>query len=308
MSDDLLSIARQFITPDLTAKLASSLGLDHGVVGKLISAGLPTVLAGLGRAAATPGGAKNISDILEQQGPNTLDALADSIGGAEELRFLTQGGRMLSGIFGDQGYDALAGVLGSYAGADATVAKSVLGFLAPAVIGTIGQQVPGGKIDASGLASLFANQKDAVAAAMPAGLAATFESDGGLANLGGMGQGAAKKAQDAIAGMAGAASMAAANVDIAPSATQAASFSLPGWLWIAGALIVAALAWWFLGRKPEPPKQALTTTTAQFTPQVAQAMGGAADAAKSAREAISALASNWPELPLPTSPRPPRKS
>ncbi len=275
MNIDLVSLVSRFLTPDMIARFAATLGLDRSVVGKLIAGALPTVLAGLGNAAATPGGAKRISEMVSQQDPGLLDSLVGSIGGSGQQAMLSKGSQMLGSLIGGDGVSAIAGVLGSHAGADSRAASSVMGLIGPAVLGVVGQQDPKTWMEPGGIASLFAGQKDAIAAAMPAGLAGALGA-AGLSNV--LGQGLAGSLRGAVAGAAGAAqgmaqSAAGAAQGMAQSAAHAAGSAA------ASARDAAAGA---------------ADAARRGAGQAAQSVSGAADkAAAQARQAASSGLPSW---------------
>ena len=67
--------------------------------------------------------------------------------------------------------DSLARAVAKFGGLNQSTAGSLLGMLAPVVMGTIGQQRQQGRsLDASGITDLLASQKDNIAAALPPGV------------------------------------------------------------------------------------------------------------------------------------------
>ena len=84
---------------------------------------------------------------------------------------------------GDQ--TALAGAVGKFAGLGQGASGSLLGLLAPVVMGTIAKQQGTHSLDASGIASLLASQKDNIAAALPSGFGNLLGGTGLLNSLGG---------------------------------------------------------------------------------------------------------------------------
>ena len=85
---------------------------------------------------------------------------------------------MLSGLFGGGALDTMAQSIGKFAGLDGGSSKSLLGMLGPVVLGALGQQQRSAGLDAGGLASLLASQKDQIAAAIPPGLADQLSAAG----------------------------------------------------------------------------------------------------------------------------------
>ena len=255
MALNIVSLVSQFLSPVLINRIAGALGINPGLATTLVGAAIPSILGSLGGVAATPNGAKTISNAISNQDPDLLGSLTKALGGAGQGEMMNMGSNLLGSLVGTQAIGGLAGALGKFAGADANAAKGVLGLVAPAIMGTIGQQDPENWSDANGISNFFASQKSAIAAAMPPGLGSILSS-AGIPNLGGLG-GAAASAT-AAAGAAAASSAAAARDmrDRASAAVEPPS-GMPSWLLPAVVVVVLALlAWWFLGRHKEPEKMA----------------------------------------------------
>ena len=69
MATNLVSSIMQFLTPDMVAKIARTLGIDPDVAQKMVSAAVPAILASFAGLAAKPAGAQQLSETLEQQRP-----------------------------------------------------------------------------------------------------------------------------------------------------------------------------------------------------------------------------------------------
>src|ERR1700750_2050499 len=99
MAANLVSVVMQFLTPDMIAKIASSLGLDRSVAQKAIGGAVPALLAGLADVASTPNGARQLSTLAQQQ-PGSLENLKSLIGGSGQNTLAETGASMLTGLFG----------------------------------------------------------------------------------------------------------------------------------------------------------------------------------------------------------------
>src|SRR5262249_59374511 len=86
----------QFLTPDTIARIASALGIDRVIAQKAITGGVPAILSGLAGVAATPGGARQLSSAVSQQGSGILDSLQSLIGGSAQKSFAHNAATMLS--------------------------------------------------------------------------------------------------------------------------------------------------------------------------------------------------------------------
>ena len=175
---NLVSMAMQFLGPVVLNRIASSLGLNQGIAGKLVAAAIPTILAGLAGRATQPGGATSLGNVLSKIDPSILGNLGNIIGGQQQQQFVDQGTSALSSLLGGNAVSALGSALGKFGGVDASKGATLAGLLAPAVLGTLAQQQRSAGLDAGGLANLLTSQKDNIAAALPAGFSDLVKGTG----------------------------------------------------------------------------------------------------------------------------------
>jgi hypothetical protein len=269
MATNLVSSVMQCLTPDLVAKIARTLGIDPDLAQKVVAAAVPAILASFGGLAAKPAGAQQLSNALEQQHPDMLAHITDAIGGSDQRAIADTGSGLLSSLLGGGGLNALVSAVSTHAGVDQNSGKSILGLLAPMVVGALGQQQRSDGLDADGIADLLSSQKDQIAAAMPSGLANMLGARGMLGAVdGGLRRGAESAAAatgsataaarrvagatgDAAGRAAGAASDAAANAgQVAYAAARAPR--TPTWpFWILGLVVLGGIGWYFLGDREQ---------------------------------------------------------
>ena len=251
MAPNLVSSIMQFMTPDMVGRIARTLGIDPDVTQKVVGAAVPAILASFAGLAARPAGAQQLSDTLQQQRPDMLSQLSNAIGGPDQKAMADTGSSLLSGLLGSGGLNTLASSISSFSGVNQNAGKSMLGLLAPAVMGMLGQQQRSGGLDASGLANLLSSQRDQIAAAMPSGVANALGARGLIDTV----EGGLRRSADTASATAG--RMAGGISDTAAGASQVAraaarnplAASLPYWL-IALAVLAGA-AWYFLGDRDQ---------------------------------------------------------
>jgi hypothetical protein len=215
MATNLVSSVMQCLTPDLVAKIARSIGVDPGLAQKVVAAAVPAILASFGGLAAKPGGAEQLSNMLEQQHPDMLAHITDAIGGSDQRAIADTGSGLLSSLLGGGALTALTSAVSAHAGIDQGSGKSILGLLAPMVMGALGQQQRGGALDANGIADLLSSQKDQITSAMPSSLANMLGARGMLDAV----DGGLRRGADSAAATAGSAATAAGRVAGAASDT-----------------------------------------------------------------------------------------
>jgi hypothetical protein len=166
---NLVSMAMQFLGPMVVNKIAGSLGMNSGLAGKAIAAIVPTILAGMIGKSSSSSGLSDLFSILNKQDTGMLGNLGNLIGGAGQQNMIDSGNNVLGSLLGGSATSALAGAVGKFAGIDGNQSKSLMGMLAPVVLGSVAQQTKTSGLDAAGLGKLLAGQKDNIAAAMPPG-------------------------------------------------------------------------------------------------------------------------------------------
>jgi hypothetical protein len=182
MAANLVSLVMQFLTPDMIGRIAATLGLDRNKVESAITGAVPALLAAFSNTATEPGGAQKLADAAEQQA-STFGNLASVLaGGGSSL--VDKGSQMLSSLVGGQNRNALTDAIGRFTGLGQNASGSLIGMLAPIVMGNIAQHQGAHGLNASGIANLFASQKDNIAAALPSGLGSLLSGTGQLNSLG----------------------------------------------------------------------------------------------------------------------------
>src|SRR5215472_13133033 len=252
MAINLVSLIMQFLTPDMIGRIASALGVDRNNTQTAIGAAVPGLLAGLSGVAAQPGGSQKLVDVVRQQ-TGALGSFANMIGASGQSSLIEKGSQILWSLLGGRDQTALAGAVGKYAGLGQGASGSLLGMLAPIVMGSIGKQQGTRSLDAGGIASLLSSQKDNIAAALPSGFANLLGGTGLLDSLGGA-------ARTATAAASQTASVtASATRAIGDTGQRAAAVSLNWLYWLIPLLaIVAVLIYLFAKPAEQVAQQGVT--------------------------------------------------
>ena len=242
---NLIDLIQSQLTPELLGKLSSLLGLSGGDTSKAVSAAVPALLSALSGLASSPSGAEKLISTLRSPDVGSSGGLGDVLGGGLSPADLEKkGGSILGSLLGSGGLAALIGALAKFIGAHPDLAKKLLAYIGPLVLSSIAGQFKGRGLSAEGLTSLFAENKSAIADALPSGF--QMPSLAQFADTG-------RAAVSAAAG----------------TAAKAAEGGLPKWL--LPLLLVAALAaaaWWLLGQgSPAPGPGGETVPVATDMPQ-----------------------------------------
>lgn len=166
MANNIVSAISEFLTPEIIGKVATASGLDRSMVQKATGAAVPTILSSLTDLVTQPGGARKLMGVLADQPDNPLQS--SSINPAQAA---SSGNNLLSSLLGGSAPNLIASAIGRFLGISGSSMQTVLGMLAPVVLGGIGRVQRAQGLDANGLSQMLLDQKDNIASAMPAGLA-----------------------------------------------------------------------------------------------------------------------------------------
>src|SRR5215813_2316841 len=276
MAINLVSLIMQFLTPDMIGRIASALGLDRNNTQTAIGAAVPGLLASLSGVTTQPGGAQKLVDAVRQQ-TGALGSFAKMIGASGQSSLIDKGSQVLSSLLGGRDQTALVDAVGKYAGLGQSASGSLLGMLAPVVMGTISKEQGTRSLDAGGIANLLASQKDNIAAALPARFSNLLGGTGLLDSLGG-----AARTATAAAGQTARVTTSAARA-IGDTGQRAGGAAALNWLyWLIPLLAIAALLIYFFARPAEQVAQQGVTAVQGLT------VGGL-DVAKQVTDSVTSL-------------------
>jgi len=272
---NIVSMVTNALTPDIVNRIAAALGLDRFTTQNAIGASVPALLAGLAGVASQPGGAQKVADAVNQQpSSNVFGNIGSMIGGAGQSSLVAQGTSMLSSLFGGRDTNALSGAVAKFAGIGQGESNSLIAMLAPVVMGTIAKSQAGRPLDAGGITSLFAGQKENIISAMPSGLTSMLSGAGPFdtlkSALGGATRAAAGAGQEGMRAAArmgqslGDAGRAAARElgDIGRGAAATIRESaIPNWLYWAVPLVALTALAIFLFARPTSDRGLRTAST-----------------------------------------------
>jgi hypothetical protein len=243
MADNLVDLVSNYFDPDVSSKLAASLGVNQDQIQAIIDQAIPATLAGVAGVASTSAGAQKIADTIGAADQDMLNNLGSMVA---DPNLATSGLAMLGSLVGSDKVGAITTAVASASGTSAAAAQRVVGVLGPATFGALGQLDPSAWSSGEAIAKTFAEQRASIAAQLPPGLGAILAGGAGLASAAGAVKSAATAAASSMASHASPAPTAPPRPTSTPS-QPSSSGGLPSWVWALIALvIVAGLAyWWF---------------------------------------------------------------
>ncbi|MBS0243964.1 MAG: DUF937 domain-containing protein [Proteobacteria bacterium] len=225
---NLVAIIMQYLAPALLNRVAASLGIQSPILQKAIAAILPTILAGLAGAAARPGGARKLDEVVKRQDPNILGDLGNIFGGPKAPDVAKRGNGDLGDILGGPALSGLTSAVSKFAGVGDDAVKSLTGLIGPVALGALAKAQAEKGLDAAGLGNLLASQKQNIQAAMPAGFGDLLKGTGLLDSI----------------------QAPSATVHKLPDPAPSAQKGMGMWPLIVAALALAVIGWNFWGRGP----------------------------------------------------------
>ncbi len=174
-------------TNDIIRKAASFLGESTDNTQRAFQAAVPTILASSLQKAASPGGAKELFDLVGSAGrDNVLQNVGSMMsGGGSTEKLLSTGQGLLSSLMGGKSASA-ASMISGLSGLKSSSASALLSMAAPIVMGMLGKEMASRGLNANGLAEFLMSQKNGIMRMAPSGLANVL----GLSDLSKLGAGA----------------------------------------------------------------------------------------------------------------------
>jgi hypothetical protein len=158
------------LSGDVLGKLGGLIGADESQTRSASTAAVPALLQIFGKMASTKSGADKLAGAMGGLDLSTLGNLAGMLGGGQAQSFGNQGGSLLGTLLANPAtLSALTGLLGTFLKMNPNIVKSLLGYLAPVVLGMVAKQFTG-RPDGAGVQRLFSEQASNISRAVPQGL------------------------------------------------------------------------------------------------------------------------------------------
>jgi hypothetical protein len=162
---NLVEMVLGYLTGDFGSKLSSLLGESKERTQSGIEAAVPGLFAGLDDTASTPDGAQRLASAVDSSESGVLSNIGSIFG-----RTTGFGSPGLGSILGAGGLSELTGNIGRTSGLSSNSITTLLGVLAPIVMGVLKRVKQSRGLDSAGLSSLLSSQRSNIEAAMPEGM------------------------------------------------------------------------------------------------------------------------------------------
>jgi OmpA-OmpF porin, OOP family len=280
---NLIELAKSYLTSEVVRRIGGALGESPDRVEKAVDAGIPSILAGFLNLASSSG-ANRVLELLRHEPSELahhggLDGVFGNLGSLLSEGsidgLIKYGQTVLSSLFGGK-LSSVVDLIARASGLKASSATSLLGMLAPLLMGVLRKETAARGSSPASLTDLLMSQKDAIAKLAPTGLSHAM----GLQSLSELGS-----VPESIK-MAGAGAAREVRRTAAAAADQGTA-----WLrWAAplALLAVALLGLWYWSSTPREPERNPAPEVARETPapgrEVARATPPASDAVRNAAE------------------------
>ncbi len=155
---DLMELLQQQLGEEGLNALGRKIGADKQTTGNAVAAALPALIGGLSRQGATEQGASGLMQLLDRDGDGSvLDDVQGFLSGAKA----DTGSNIVQQILGKK-QDRVHQGVSQASGLDAGAVQSLLGMLAPMVLGALAKQKLSQGMDAGKLMGFLGNEKVSV--------------------------------------------------------------------------------------------------------------------------------------------------
>ena len=168
----LLDSVKDYLTPDVMKKISSLAGETPENTKRAMDSIVPTLLAGAGKLADSPGGDNQLINLINKQASegNTLNKFVDQLSGGNAAQsFMSSGRDIIKTLFGGK-LNSVADTLASSIGIKSGAISALMSIAAPLALGVLGKERSARGLGPTGLASLLAGEKSILSQMLPAGL------------------------------------------------------------------------------------------------------------------------------------------
>jgi LysM repeat protein len=170
---NLIDLVRGHLTGDIGNKISSLLGESRDRTQAGIDMAIPEILTSFDNVASTTDGAHRLSSAIDNAGSGILSNLGSLFGGG----FTSDTGMgSLRSLVGGERLTELSGSIGRSSGLNPRAVTTLLGLLAPIVLGVLKRLKDARELGALGLANLLAGQRTNIAAARSEAMRATYSA------------------------------------------------------------------------------------------------------------------------------------
>jgi len=176
MSFNIVDLIKNELGDAILDQITNILGETKENTGTALNAAIPGILENLVTSSTEQGGSDNLANTLGNMDDNLLGNFASMLSGGDHSSLIGTGAKLLGSLLGGSGISKIATTIARFSGIKSQSASSLIGLLAPVILGVIRKKMNSDNLDAKGLLSMLDGQKDNIAQAIPAGMQKTLDS------------------------------------------------------------------------------------------------------------------------------------
>ena len=170
MGFNIVDLVTDYASEQIKDKIADVIGADPQQAQTALSGAIPGLLSGLLGVTSSESGANALFNAVRDQDDGMLDNIGSMLSGSKQKSLINSGVSILGSLLGNGQMGNIVRALGGFSGLNKGSSSSLLGLLAPIVLGLVKRKLMGGGgLNVGSLIDMFSSQKDNIAAAIPAG-------------------------------------------------------------------------------------------------------------------------------------------
>jgi hypothetical protein len=271
---NIVEMILKMLGGDAGKQLAALIGEGEDSTGTAVKAVVPALLAALTGISSVPEGARKLASAVESADDSILSNLGNLLKG-QGSNIADQGTSIIGSLFSGGILSNLRSVLSQSTGIGLGSITTLLGSLAPVILGSLKRETKSAGFDPAALSKLLLSQKESIAQALPIGLA------GQLAGIPGLGA-----INSIFQGSRGTVTTAENRATAAENQAKAAAAETAGTVkWIVPLLVLLGAGWllWKFWPSPETAglfanrnqQKPITVTAAKVTDEIVQQLSTA---------------------------------
>ncbi len=167
MSFNLVDLIKNELGDVVIDQVTNLLGESKENTGKAVNAVVSGILESLVSSSSKEGGATNFSDTLASMDDGLLGNFSSMLSSNKSSSLIETGTKLLVSLMGDGAISKIATTIAGFSGIKSKSATSLIGLLAPVILGVIRKKMSSDNLDSNALLSMLHEQKDNIAQATP---------------------------------------------------------------------------------------------------------------------------------------------
>ena len=145
ISENIVNLVKDQVGDQMLEQIKGVLGSDGPKASTALGSFLPALLSGVTNLAGSSKGADTLFNAVGKQDDAMLDNVGALLREGQGASVVDQGSNLLGTLFGSSGADKLGNVLSAFTGVSRGGTNSLMGIVAPLVIGVIKRKIHGGR-------------------------------------------------------------------------------------------------------------------------------------------------------------------